>query len=119
MKRAVGLILCGLLVSSPVFGKEELTLAQVLDEFERVEKELYSIEQHFPQTTPAERLRLEKQKTDLQQQQDQLLDQLERLAGPLPPSLRPERLQPVEEQLEEDQIRLDAIQEKDVEKRLP
>ena len=120
--RILALVFCGfLLAATPVRseGEDPPTLAQVLDEFEHVEKELHMLEQRIPQAIPSERRRLEKQKTDLQQRQETLLDQMEKMVGPLPPAARSDRRRPVEEQLEQGQIRNDAIQERDVEKRLP
>ena len=102
---------------------EEGSLAARVDEFERNEKELAaataSLAGGAGGLTAPERSRLARRVSQLQARQAVLLQELERLAGPLPPAVRRETPSPPEEQQESRRQRDDAILEKDVERRLP
>lgn len=98
----------------------EAPLAALVEEFERSEQEVESARSALaaPGLPGPERGRLQERIGQLQARQAELIDQIERAAGSLAPSVRPEKPSPAEERMETRRQRDDAVLEKDVERRL-
>lgn len=95
-------------------------LEQQLDELDAVDQELAAIQQQLRSPTDAVlRRRLRARLRALRATQEQLLQAIEQVVGPLPPTARPDVRLPLEEQAKARQRHHEALLERDVQRRLP
>lgn len=100
-------------------GPSEGSLAGLIEAFEKTEKELAEAREHLKTArTAAERRRLQGRIKDLEEEQRRLLPELEKLAGPLPPAVRPQPTNPLVDHLEVQRLRNEALQDREAESRL-
>lgn len=99
--------------------EEPLPLAQIIEEYERNEAELGRLKgqaESAPTTQEAARLRATV--GELEARQEELSQALERIVGPLPPTVSHENPVALEQQVDALETRHDATLEKNVEQRL-
>ncbi len=96
------------------------SLKQRLDQWAQVEDELAALQRALDTATAQEaRRQLKTQISELQTTQEDLLQAIEQLVGPLPPAVRDEPPIALEEQLDAQLQHHEAILESDEESRLP
>ena len=108
----------------PVQGKTEglaTSIGQRMDEIERLDREIAEGTGQLkkPTATPAARRQLQAHIRQLQTKQEQLLQELEKIVGPLPPAVRSEQTTALEQQLKSHERRHESTLESDVQRRLP
>ena len=98
----------------------EVSLERLIQDYETVEQELGKAQESLKasSTTASERRRIEAWIRELQHRQQDLVDAIEKKAGPLPPAVR-DQPAPPGKRLDSQEIRDEAILEKDVKHRLP
>lgn len=118
-----GSLLCSPLACaepSPIPDASELSLEKLILEYEAAEKELAQAREALKTApTASERRRIEAWIQRLQQRQQELVEELEKKVGPLPPAVRDQPVLPPEKRMESQRLRDEAVLEKDVERRLP
>jgi hypothetical protein len=90
-----------------------------LEALAHVDVELAQAQRELETAPESQREALRTRINDLKAGQAALLDELEALAGPLPPAVEPPPPNPLEEHLDAQLRRHDAILESDVDRRLP
>ena len=104
----------------PPAAEESASLERLIQDYEAGERELVRAEEALKNsTTASDRRRIEAWIRELQSRQQQLVDAIERKAGPLPPAVRDQPAPLPEKRLDSQQVRDEAILEKDVKHRLP
>lgn len=102
---------------SPV--ETSFSLERLIQDYEAVERDLAKAREALKEaSTASERRRIEAWIQELQRRQQELVDALERKAGPLPPAVRDQPALPPEKRLDSQRIRDEAVLEKDVDRRL-
>ena len=98
---------------------EKPSLAELVDAYERTEKELadLQVQSKAARTTP-ESQRIQNRIQELQALQEKWAAAIEQRVGPLAPAVRPDPAAPLESQVEAHEQRHDTVLEKDIEKRL-
>jgi len=95
-------------------------LERRLDELDRLDEQLTEAKgQLQAATTRLARRRLQARIRELEAAQERLLNDLERLVGPLPPAVRAEAPLPLEQQRASQERRHETTLESDVDRRLP
>lgn len=103
----------------PSLAEADVSLERLIQDYESVEQDLSKAGEALKEaTTASERRRIEARVQELQHRQQELIDALERKAGPSPPAVRDQPALPPERRLESQRVRDEAVLEKDVDRRL-
>lgn len=95
------------------------SLESHLEEYDRLEAALAEARQHLQAATSrAERRRVQARIRELEIAQEQVAAALERLVGPPPPTVRPERPSSLDQQRAAQEQRQETVVERDVDQRL-
>lgn len=114
--------LLGLILFAPSVQAvgEGTSLSAAIEAVEETDAEIATLTEELKKVrTPLERRQLQAQIEELQQKQEDQLLELEKLIGPLPPTIPSEQPIPLEQELKAREKRHETTLESNVEKRLP
>jgi ribonuclease P protein component len=113
-------ILCnGAFATAEDLPAQGSVLERTIEQVEEVDRELAELTKQLKAIRSAtERHRVQDQIRQLQSKQEQLIQELERMVGPLPPSVRSEPEIPLEQQMKARERRHETTLESDVGQRL-
>jgi len=102
------------------WAEEEISLERRIAAIESIDKELAEAKKQLKEEKSAlNRRQLQVHIEELQRKQEQSLQELEQIVGPLPPAVRSERSVPLEQLIKSQEKRQEKALETDVERRLP
>ena len=95
------------------------SLQQLLDAIEATDRELTEARQQLKNASASDLPRVQARIQELGDRQEQILQEMERIVGPLPPKVVSDSPIPLEERLKDQEKRHETVLESDVERRLP